>query len=957
MGTMNMQSRDGRIHELPIAGDEPTKAELMKYRRLMKKLAGEEPRSIGERMVRGVTTAGQQFNRGLAETLTLPSQLGLAAETAITGQQFPNLSESLLTPLGSGDPLAAPEVIPENLPERLLGAAFREGGASVVPALGMFRWANKARPGSLGESITQNYRTSPGGAAAAEAGAAAGGGTALEMAQEVLPESEWAKALSLLAGSGLGGYATQTASNLAAYPGNYARLSRAKTKTDARTGRSNKRRNVLRAGQALDVSIERRGMVDEFAAQKDKMSQRVPGLKLTFGEVHNDPIMLDLESDIAHHNRFTARDEMRRQANNRQLLEATARRVQEPGPAAAAKNAATDQRTALEVRSRDIVSGARERGKVRVGEREAAVTDAQRGLDESRALGERQMLEADAAFAQGTADLQPEMFPFEGGANTLEEIKTSYKARTAEERAAWGAVAKGETASTKNISNTAKEIISDAAQLSEGKGLNKTIRKLARGEKLEIDPDDPFAGMDAVEALFTPGDGNKFLREQETVKELLALNGNLAHQIRVAKAEGSSGELVRNLIMLQDEVLTTLDTIPGGAAAKARALTRKKHDDFTRSQIGTALGTKKDADVKVEPSVVLSLFVKADMTGNAAVESLDDLYRVADTQTVDDAIDSFVLYEMGPHRAGVLNANGDINAKALQRFIDRREHIWAKRPDLRKRLATARDAKEFVTQVTGDISLRNIEMESTLKARERDVTIAGRRADQQTAKAKRATGFMLRKYDRSVARYMLDKDPDLIVNNILRGGNQGDDMAAAIALVGPDGKESLRAGFMASLGLEGDEGFLNPKLVARYFKTNRKAARVLFSALEMNRIDQLIGYAKSAARGHNVSVSMLEHGIKPDKPVLTINMLLSRLYGIQRGVVGERFVASEIGARYVAKALKNMKKADVNYILQQAIVDPELMKTLMEMANKRNAKRIVKAMHLHLLTPSQENEE
>jgi len=85
--------------------------------------------------------------------------------------------------------------------------------------------------------------------------------------------------------------------------------------------------------------------------------------------------------------------------------------------------------------------------------------------------------------------------------------------------------------------------------------------------------------------------------------------------------------------------------------------------------------------------------------------------------------------------------------------------------------------------------------------------------------------------------------------------------------------------------------------------------------------------------------------------VLSLNQLLSRAYGIQRGVVGAPFVIGEVGSRLVNRFIRGISTGEAQRLLRQSIYDHDLARTLlMKGESIPQQKIIIKRLRGHLLS-------
>jgi hypothetical protein len=76
--------------------------------------------------------------------------------------------------------------------------------------------------------------------------------------------------------------------------------------------------------------------------------------------------------------------------------------------------------------------------------------------------------------------------------------------------------------------------------------------------------------------------------------------------------------------------------------------------------------------------------------------------------------------------------------------------------------------------------------------------------------------------------------------------------------------------------------------------------------------------------------------------LFTVDQLLSRAYGIERGVIGTRFVASDLAARAITQLMQSVGQARMQRVLDRALFDPKAAELLLDTGRtilKRDAAR------------------
>ena len=683
-------------------------------------------RSLGERAARILPILGEGAGQGAMQMLDVPGQMVSNFPQALTSAtdrvlgQFEDMglprhpdSERLFnreadsplpqanyfTGIGQDQFSSFP---PETRAERIISGTGRVMGVNFLPTWGVSKLGRHLNPTSgprptptsvpnaVAKKATEDFAKRPGTAITAETIAAAGGGAGAQGLRELGVDHPAAILAAELAASLTAGGAFDVAANAPRRMAQREAAEEARAIAQGRTTRIDRDGNVVIGTAATNKDIGAAGVlmgqsadrnyIQDFEKTADKAYNNA-GVKLGLSETSNDPFVRVLQEEIVNADPGVQRLEMLRQENNRLALDKAASGIEVPGSAGPATDEARRGLRNITEAGEASISGAEGRA-LRGSERaEDLVQRESDRLADASAATNRARIEGPQSMPGATREATDAPDLSVSGEAARVELKRAMDVSNAETRAAWAEVDPTVTVDASGVERSAREALATVPDTRRLAGL-EYANELAGGAAMtpEMKAKSLSEGTLAADVAET---GKKpLLSSKSSVDDVLGVAGKLAEDIRIARADGRH-DLARVLSKIQDDVLETLETIPGDPATKARARTKQHHDEFTRSEVGPVLGSKKDADVKVEPSQVLSRFVKAEGAGGR--EAMDDLYRVADKAVVDKAVDSHILRQMVVDK--VFNADGTVNSGSMKVDTDpngAHKHVWERVPGTRE---------------------------------------------------------------------------------------------------------------------------------------------------------------------------------------------------------------------------------------------------------------------------------
>ena len=212
--------------------------------------------------------------------------------------------------------------------------------------------------------------------------------------------------------------------------------------------------------------------------------------------------------------------------------------------------------------------------------------------------------------------------------------------------------------------------------------------------------------------------------------------------------------------------------------------------------------------------------------------------------------------------------------------------------------------------------------------------------------------------ERGTLGLILKRDPETVMKALFSSGDATRRMRTISGLI-KGNKEAQRGlkraiwdhmadqferGPLAKRRDVGGTPFLRPESMADFIKRHTGTLQAAgYSKQDISRLNTLARTAEVIRRGAPVGLPRPEAPIDVGRP-LALNQILSRFYGIARGVVSPRFVASEVGSRVVNRFIQKMSDERIAALLDAALVDPELARVLLLRPTAENAPKIVNRM-------------
>lgn len=633
-----------------------------------------------------------------------------------------------------------------------------------------------------------------------------------------------------------------------------------------------------------------------------KMEADVPGLKLPAGEATMDPGIQALEfqrrSSGPNVGEYQGQRTRNRQAVNTALDEISPK-------------AATDEAT------RKTLA---ERRDTAIATADKATTRRAEGLEDARA-------NADPGMSRQAA-----------GETIRSEITSSLSEARAAERDLWRSIdPEGKTeVDTRPLRDRAKAILADTPRTEAPADTSPTITDVA-GKAPEptgraIDPDlMAEAEKTAPKAL---------LRDKESFDEILSLKSRLSDEIRAERAAPAPNRnRIRKLSMLLDETMNTLDAsakaMPENAAAKERLdaankASRELNERFTRGTAAEVTAVDSRGAKKVEDSELAGRFFKAGPDGS--VEALEDFERaVGGRPAANKALRAYALDDA--MRAAA--PDGKVDTKKLEAWIAKHKDALDRYPGIRDDLGNVAAAQKSLERA----------------ARRKDMLEKG------LNDPKRST----------IAKYLDREDSRDSMDSILRSKNPRREMTNLVNTLkrDPDALEGAkrafwdrmmegtptapRSGIKATVEDAADTPVIKNAAFREFMTKHGDAARILYAdnPQHLKRLERISEAVSAAQRTTNIKVPGTS-GTPQSGTGITLAGMISRGYALQRGVVGLPYVIAESSIRGAKAAYMKVKAREFDRLLDQALMDPDVAKTLVMEWNESNQRVIARRLKLHL---------
>lgn len=787
---------------------------------------------------------------------------------------------------------AVPEEALEGPGERILARVGEEVGGTALPFGALLRRAQSGAQATsrVGKALEDTFvtplRATPEKALATETALATGAGTGAGVASEVSERFGVEPGLATdLGGAVTGSVGVGAGLTLGRLIVNAIKGAASPTKALEPLTRNRVAVSLAEESSDPDNLISQLG-------QGQEVSESIPGFQPTAATASNDPGLQALQ--FSRENQANAGDFIQRRTANNQ--------------------AAT---TAIEAEAPDVATDAALRQ--RLQERQAQTT----GLAERGVARRQEGVEAAQQPVVPAQTRQEAGQAVREGVEAQEQALLSSRAETTAEPLRRVEASGAEV----NLSSVVKAIDDKLKTTKREPVINalKSIRKklFVAADDADVDPDD-LAANPNFQAL--GGEAAPTQKLDTTVPGAFetrkAINDAIAGRSEDSTGRFAQKELkeLRDILDLEaGKVEPALNEFLGKFREKSIPL-----NQLEEGATGQVLKKNKLTDTPaLEASAVPRKFFRS---GDGSPESIKELVdKVGDQTKAVEGVRQFALNEA----KDVFDKGGD---KALKKWIKDHQTALGAFPETRRSLSTLADAKE---------ALANAERRAALLAE------AGTNPRKST-----------------IARYLDAEEAAKSMKLILQSSQPQREMRKLTRLIGNDvaalkGAKRAFFDFMTDRVRSKTEDLSQtPLLLGGEFKKllrqHKPALKILFKddPQQLERVERIAaavqrGTAVGRARPSGQSGTALASR-ETTVPGLTVAGFTSRGFALKRGVVSLKFLVAETLLRLGKREVGRLKRDEFNNLMDRALLDPEVAKTLLIEAKEANSKVIGRRLRLHL---------
>ena len=394
---------------------------------------------------------------------------------------------------------------------------------------------------------------------------------------------------------------------------------------------------------------------------------------------------------------------------------------------------------------------------------------------------------------------------------------------------------------------------------------------------------------------------------EESFREIHKLRSQILNDIRSGRGIAAPNpKQLRNLDILREAIDADLDQFAklDSPAAKRYAEAR----DFYRTQVVERFRLGATGEVmragplgaafREEASEVAATFFHAKA---GAKESMQDFIKaVGDRPKAVEALKDYAKRDMFD---AVVDLDGKVNPARLSTWLKKHSEVLEIFPELRAEFRDLRKVKADADRISG-----------TVERTRRDV-------------------------DKSVAKLFLDEEPEIAIRKVLSSGNKTQRMEELVNIVKHDeaAMRALRRGVWdevvsqtSTTFIESGDAVVNPKALSAFVNRNLGPLLKLYSREQLSKIEEISEGMGMVMQKTGGGIKLPELGGK--LPQQIFGPVLARLWAIKTGRVGKIYGTSEAVARFSNRYFGTMTRDQITELLNEALVDPEVAKTLTDFA-------------------------
>jgi len=377
---------------------------------------------------------------------------------------------------------------------------------------------------------------------------------------------------------------------------------------------------------------------------------------------------------------------------------------------------------------------------------------------------------------------------------------------------------------------------------------------------------------------------------------------------------------------------------------------------------------KARGGVGLNPSEIAARYLKSNTTAGAE-EAMDEFARTwggqngvepqgaltsgipsrAPSVIADRAMDEYIIRQMRLETVDQLT--GQVNRKALRDWIEKHQVALSRRPELNAKLKTVAGAQDLADAQIKQIQASKAEYERLLRDDPESANI--KLLKKQIDDLEVTTDRKLR--ERQKLRLLINNPQDRL-NQIAKmdQGNAREAYRDLLAEAGddPEAIAGLNAGMWDALtnsvtdpttGLAGPSPLVDPDAFARLLSTHGDFIEELFGPERKQLLQVMQSLAARNVAGGKPSTMPARPG-ESSRVADLLNGLVSRSWGVARGVVGVPYVATEAALRAIFphSRINSINQAEAQRLLERAIYDPDVWDDLVKIAKFPRNKRVAR---------------